>query len=375
LTGIIGGAIADRLLGQRWSVLLGAAIMAAGEFSLTQPRLFFVGLLVMVIGVGFVKPNITTQVGGLYKPGDTRIDRAYSIFYMMFNIGAAIAPPICGRLGHAPAGQVSHWGYGFGAAGVGMLLAMLIFTVGQRSLPPDLRARRRIAEVQAGRPSRLSARDRIAVLALVLVSICNLFFWACYEQQGITIALMAQNNTDLHTWFGTLAPEDVQSFNPVLIFPLTPLVIALWGWQARTGREPSPVTKMGIGCALTALCFGLLVIPAFAIDAGVKVGVGWLMVAMVAQTLGELYLSPVSLSLFSRVAPAQIASFMMAVNFLSNFAGNFMAGYLGSFWSGMSKVHFFGMIAGISGATALAIFGLSVVLNPILKIDSEANRH
>jgi POT family proton-dependent oligopeptide transporter len=374
LTTIIGGAIADRFLGQRWSVMLGAVIMSTGEFLLTSPAFFFIGLLVLLIGTGFVKPNITTQVGGLYKPGDPRIDRAYSIFYMMFNLGAAIAPPICGRLGHAPAGQVSHWGYGFGAAGIGMLIGLVIFILGQRSLPPDVRARRKIAEAHAGATSKLTARDKKAVLALCLVTLCNLFFWGCYEQQGITIALMAEQNTNLHTWFGTLAPEDVQSFNPVLLFPLTPLIITFWSWQAKAGREPSPVTKMGIGCALTALCFGLLVIPAYSIDAGAKVAVWWLVAAMVAQTLGELYLSPVSLSLFSRAAPAKLASFMMGVNFLSNFAGNYLAGYLGSFWSGMSKVHFFAMIAGISGATALAIFALSGIVNPILKPDAEATR-
>ncbi len=371
LTGILGGAIADRFLGQRWSVMLGAVIMSVGEFSLTRPELFFTGLLVMVIGTGFVKPNITTQVGGLYKPGDTRIDRAYSIFYMAFNVGAAIAPIIVGRLRQAPPGQPSHWGYGFAAAGVGMLIGLATFIVGQRSLPPDVRARRKIAEAAGGAPAALTARDKQAVFALCLVAVCNLFFWGCYEQQGITIALMAEQNTDLHTWFGTLAPEDIQSFNPLFIFPMTPFVIALWTRQARAGREPSPVTKMAIGSALTALCFGLLVIPAFSIDAGQKVGVWWLVGAMAVQTLGELYLSPVSLSLFSRAAPAKMASFMMGVNFLSNFAGNYMAGYLGSFWSGMSKVHFFGMIAGISAATAAAIFALSILLIPILKYDPE----
>ncbi len=366
LTGVIGGSIADRLTGQKQAVIAGAITMAVGEFLLTDPSLFFIGLLVLVLGNGLFKPNISTQVGGLYAPGDSRIDRAYSVFYVGINLGALIAPPICGRLGHAAPGQPPHWQYGFAAAGVGMLIGLGIFLVGLRFLPPDVRARRKLAEAQQGAPSKLTALDRRAVVALVLVAICNLFFWGCYEQQGITIALMAEKNTNLATWFGMLAPEDIQSFNPFFIFTMTPLVIAYWAWQARRGREPSPVTKMGIGCALTALCFAMLVLPGLAIDSGQKVSVLWLVAGMAMLTLGELYLSPVGLSLFSRAAPAQLASLMMGVNFLSNCTGNYLAGYLGSFWESIHKANFFGMVAGISSVTAVAIFALSRVLNPIL---------
>jgi POT family proton-dependent oligopeptide transporter len=198
------------------------------------------------------------------------------------------------------------------------------------------------------------------------VAFCNLFFWGCYEQQGISIALMAERNTDLSTWLGTFHPEDIQSFNPFFIFTLSPLIIAFWSWQSRRRREPSPVTKMAIGCGASALCYAMLILPGLSIDAGHKVGVIWLVAAMALLTTGELYLSPVGLSLFSKAAPAKLASLMMAVNFLSNFAGNYLAGYLGSFWAGMPKAAFFGMIAGVSGATMLAIFALSRVLNPIL---------
>ena len=373
LTGVIGGSIADRYLGQKRAVIVGAITMAVGEFLLTDPALFFVGLIVLVTGNGFFKPNISTQVGGLYQPGDSRIDRAYSIFYVGINLGALIAPPICGRLGHAAPGQPPHWQYGFAAAGAGMLIGLATFLIGLRWLPPDVRGRRKIAEAASGGVSaRLDGRERQAVLALVLVAICNLFFWGCYEQQGITIALMAERNTDLSTWFGTLAPEDIQSFNPFFIFTLTPLIIWFWGWQARRGTEPSPVTKMAIGCAATALSFGLLMWPGLSIDGGTKVSVLWLVAAMAMLTVGELYLSPVGLSLFSRAAPAKVASLMMGVNFLSNFAGNYLAGYLGHFWDGMAKVSYFGMVAGISLATSVALAGLSLVLNPILAVPQNA---
>jgi len=376
LMSLAGGALADRYLGQSRAVILGAITMAAGEFMLTDPRLFFVALLVFVLGVGLLKPNIATQVGGLYPPGDSRIDSAYSIFYVGINLGALIAPLICGRLGHAAPGQPPTWHYGFAAAGAGMVLGLVVFLVGLRFLPPDVRARRRAAELvalKAGRPSaaaKLTSIERRTVLALFLVAFFNLFFWACYFQQYSTLAIMAERNVNLSLGFITLHPEDVQAFNPFYIFAFTPLIIALWAWQARRGREPAPVTKMAMGCAATAACFGLLVIPALAIDRGEQVSVLWLFGALILQTLGELYLSPVGLSLFSRAAPAKLASVMMAVNFLSLSLGSYLSGYLAHFWSGMGKAEFFAIIAAIALATSLGTFLLSRILNPLLKVQT-----
>jgi POT family proton-dependent oligopeptide transporter len=363
LTGLAGGAIADRFLGQRRAVIVGGLTMAAGEFLLVNPHFFFPGLLTLVLGNGFFKPNIATQVGGLYKPGDSRIDRAYSVFYVGINLGALIAPIICGRVAHFGDGP-PHWNYGFAAAGIGMLIGVTINLLGQRTLPPDVR-QRRLASTTAHAP--LSPTDRRAVLALCVVAFFNLFFWGCYEQQGLTIALMAEKFTDLSTPFGQMDAEDVQSFNPFFIFTLTPVIIALWARQARKGTEPSSVIKMAFGCAVTALCFALLIIPAMSMSPTHKVGWLWLLVAMAIQTVGELYLSPVGLSLFSKAAPPKLASLMMAVNYLSNALGNYMAGYLGSYWDSMNKAWFFAMIAAIAAATSVGIFAMSFLLNPILQ--------
>jgi len=368
---LLGGYIADTYLGQRRAVIVGAIVMAAGEFMLVNPALFFIGLLVLVTGNGFFKPNISTQVGGLYKPGDHRIDSAYSIFYVGINLGALIAPIICARAAHAGGGP-AHWNYGFAAAGIGMLIGLAVNLAGQRTLPPDVRNRRRAAVAAAPAAStKLTALDRRAVVALCIVAFCNLFFWGCYEQQGITIALMAADHTNLATPLGTMDAEDIQSFNPFFIFTLTPVIIAFWAWQARRGAEPSPVVKMAIGCALTTLCYALLIIPGMSIDAGHKVTWLWLLMAMALLTVGELYLSPVGLSLFSKAAPAKVASLMMAVNFLSNAAGNYLAGALGFYWEVMSKASFFAMIAAITGVAAVAIAALSFVLAPILKARME----
>ena len=373
LGGLAGGVIADRFLGQSRAVLLGAAVMAVGEFMLADPALFFVGLLVFTIGVSFLKPNIATQVGGLYAAGDTRVDRAYSIFYIGINLGALIAPLVVGRLGHAPPGAPPRWQYGFAVSGAGMLVGLVVFLVGLRWLPPDVRARRRevvrdaaargVAVARVG----LTGLERRTVLALFAVAFCNIFFWACYGQQYSALALMAENYTNLSVGLFSLHPEDVQAFNPFFIFTLTPAVIAFWAWQSRRRVEPAPVTKMAMGCAMTAMCFGLLVVPSLSVDAGQKVSVLWLAAALALQTLGELYLMPVALSLFSKAAPPRLASVMMAVNYLSLAVGFYFAGYLSSFWSGMAKAPFFGMVSGIALATAAAILALSRVLNPMLR--------
>ena len=205
------------------------------------------------------------------------------------------------------------------------------------------------------------------MLALFAVAFCNIFFWACYGQQYSALALMAENYTNLSVGLFSLHPEDVQAFNPFFIFTLTPAVIAFWAWQSRRRVEPAPVTKMAMGCAMTAMCFGLLIVPSLSVDAGQKVSVLWLAAALALQTLGELYLMPVALSLFSKAAPPRLASVMMAVNYLSLAVGFYFAGYLSSFWSGMAKAPFFGMISGIALATAVAILALSRMLNPVLR--------
>ena len=370
LTPLAGGAIADNFIGQRNSVITGAIIMATGEFLLMNPAFFFIGLGVLVVGTGFIKPNLTTQVGGLYQPGDSRIDRAYSIFYLGVNLGALAAPVVCGRLGHSAPGEPPHWQYGFAAAGVGILIGLATYLVGQSRLPPDPRQRRQrsdaVQTASGGPAPTLTRRDWLTIAALMMVAFCNLFFWAGSEQQGITMALLAQNDTDLHTWFGTLRPEDIQAFNPFFILSLTPAIIAFWAWQARSGREPAPVIKMSIGCAALAAANLLMMVPAMSVDHGGRITILWLFVSIGLGTIGELYLSPVGLSLFSRAAPARVASLMMGVNYLSNFAGSYLAGYLGSYWERISHFVFFGMIAAISGGAAVAIFVLGRTLGSAL---------
>ena len=349
LTPFFGGIIADRWLGQRYSVIVGGLLMAIAEFILMAPSLFFLGLLLLILGNGFFKPNISTQVGNLYRPGDSRIDRAYSIFYVGINVGAFFSPLICGTLGESVGYQ-----WGFFAAGVGMLLGQVIYIFALRTLPPDRIAR---LKNKSEAKTKLTSRDWKAVIALILLCIPTTFFWATYEQQGNTINLWAQNFTDRRlipglidwqipvTWF--------QAFNPFMIWAFTPLVVGLWAWQSKRRSEPSTVTKMALGDFMLAFSYLIMAAAAYFTGTGHASWV-WMLFFFSAIILGELYLSPIGLALVARVAPASILSMMMGLWFITSFTGNLLEGYIGSFFSQMDKVHFFLLCAGI-GAAAGAV--------------------
>ncbi len=224
LTPVLGGLIADRWLGQRRTVVLGAALMALGHFMMAYEPLFLFALFVLILGNGAFKPNISTQVGTLYAPGDPRRDRAFSIFYVGINLGAFLAPLVCGTLG-----EHYGWHYGFTAAGVGMTLGLvdLSFRVANAA------AGRAHGAHRGGRHAPVRPRRMAAIVALCVLFVPVTFFWATYEQAGNTIALWADGYTDRSvlglftipvTWF--------QAFNPFMIFAFTPFIIALWSRQA-----------------------------------------------------------------------------------------------------------------------------------------------
>lgn len=358
LTPIFGGLIADRLLGRRRTVVIGAVLMAIGHFLMAFESLFFVALLTLILGNGAFKPNISTQVGMLYAPGDQRRDRAYSIFYVGINLGAFLAPLVCGTLG-----EKAGWHYGFGAAGVGMLIGLAIYLWGTRALPLETLPKRGRDRVKR---EPLTREDWRAILSLLMLCVFVTFFWATYEQQGNTIALWADGYTDrsvnLLLWQGEIPTTWFQAFNPFMIFAFTPFIVALWAWQARRGREPSTVVKMAIGCLGVALANLLMVGAAWDAGSAGKASALWLIAYFAIVTAGELYLSPTGLSLVSKIAPAPLLSMLMGVWLATSFTGNFLAGYLGSFWSDMDKANFFLMIAAIAGTASVAIWIFDRVL-------------
>jgi POT family proton-dependent oligopeptide transporter len=361
LTPIFGGLLADRVWGHRRTVVTGAVLMAIGHFMMAIQSLFLFALLALILGNGCFKPNISSQVGDLYAPGDRRRDRAYSLFYVGINLGAFLAPLVCGTLG-----ERIGWHYGFGAAGVGMLIALAIYLAGTRHLPPDDRRVRAAARAR----TRLDRDDWNAVGALFLICVFVTFFWATYEQQGNTIALWADASTDraidLFGWRTEIPTTWFQAFNPFMIFAFTPFIVALWARQARRGREPSSVVKMALGCFGVAVGNLVMVAAAWGIDGG-KASWLWLLAYFAFVTVGELYLSPIGLSLTSKAAPRSILSMMMGVWLATSFTGNLVAGWLGSLWSAMDKPTFFAMIAAIAAAAGLAILAFNRPLARRLK--------
>jgi POT family proton-dependent oligopeptide transporter len=357
LTPIFGGLLADRLIGQRRMVVIGATLMAIGHFLMAAEPLLLFALLALILGNGAFKPNISTQVGFLYPPGDHRRDRAYSIFYVGINVGAFLAPLVCGTLG-----ERAGWHYGFAAAGVGMLIGLSIYLYAAPLLPAD--AMQTAAAAPALRPA-LDRNEWAGVLAILALFVPTALFWATYEQAGNTIALWADANTDRSidllgisaeiptTWF--------QAFNPFMIFAFTPFVVALWSWQAARGSEPSTISKMALGCFGVALSYLLLALAAWHAGTG-KASWLWLLAFFVILTIGELYLSPVGLSLVTKVAPIRILSMMMGVWLATSFVGGFLAGWLGSFWSRMAKPEFFLLIAAIAACASAAIFAFRWLL-------------
>ena len=394
LTPLFGGMLADRLLGRRKAVIAGAVLMSIGHFLMASESLFFPALLVLIMGNGCFKPNVSTQVGGLYAQNDPRRDRAYSVFYVGINVGAFIAPLICGTLG-----QVVGWHAGFAAAGVGMVLGLIFYLFNQDKLPeepppstsptaPALGLAAYIAgvpllvlallalltlplAVQATLAAvllalavrwllRLPQDERPRVLALCVACFITATFWAVYEQQGNTLQLWADQTTVWPTIAGFTIPSTwYQSFNPFMIWLLVPVLNALWAWQARRGSEPSSVVKLAIGCALEGAGFIVMMAAQLGAEPGQRQSVWWLVGATAIFTVGELYLSPIGLSFVTKVAPARIVSMMMGVWFFANFIGNYMAGWLGSFYEVIPRQTFFALMLAIGLAGGAVLWALS----------------
>ena len=364
-TPFFGGLIADRVLGQHKTIVIGASLMAIGHFMMAFEPLFLFALIALILGNGCFKPNMSAQVGTLYQHGDPRRDRAYSIFYVGINLGAFLAPLVCGTLG-----QEVGWHYGFGAAGVGMTIGLLIYlyALSSRSLPMDEYQRSKAAGEYRGPLDRIERRAVISILLLVLPTT---LFWATYEQQGNTIALWADDYTDrtinLIFWHGEIPTTWFQSFNPFMIFAFTPFVVALWARQARRGSEPSSINKMALGCFGVTLANIIMAGAAWQAGGAPDASWLWLFAYFVVITIGELYLSPVGLSLVSKAAPARMVSMMMGVWLGTSFIGNFIGGWLGSFWSSMDKMSFFLMIAGVAALAGVVIAAFNRPLGKILR--------
>ena len=239
-TPFFGGIIADKYLGQRKTVLIGGILMAAGHFLMALEAYFLFALLLLILGNGCFKPNVSTQVGQLYAHDDPRRDGAFTIFYMGINLGAFLSPLVCGTLG-----QVYGWHYGFAAAGIGMLFGLIIYLFGQKYLPNDnLSAKQNLVQVA----TPLTAKEWQAIGSLILLATINILFWAVYEQQGNTLQLFADQNTDWQLLGWEIPSTWFQSLNPAFIILLAPILDKLSA-QNRNYQQLTSISKMALGAS------------------------------------------------------------------------------------------------------------------------------
>jgi len=417
-----GGWIADRLIGPRRAVLYGGLLIAAGHFSMAAPALsmFYLGLFLIVIGTGLLKGNVSVIVGKLYAQGDSRRDAGFSIFYMGINLGAFIAPLVCGYLG-----QQINWHFGFAAAGVGMTLGVIQYVLGAGNLgdagllpasgtPEQVARWRRQGQIAAGLLIALvlivgvggytgmvpiSARqvaDGAGVFLLIVIVgffgwmysssewtpeerkrlyvigvlfLAASLFWSVFEQAGSTLNLFADRNTDNHV-FGYAFPSSwYQSINSLFLIVFAPVMAWVWIRLAAKGKDPSAPTKFAWGLVLVGLGFAILIPPAQA--SGQLASPMWLTVTYFLHTIGELVLSPVGLSAMTVLAPTRIGGLMMGVWFLATSVGNFIGGRVSGLYESFPLPSLFGAVAGFAIVAGVILMIASPAMRKLMPAPSQ----
>jgi POT family proton-dependent oligopeptide transporter len=355
---ILGGLVADRFLGAYRSVLVGGAIIALGHVALAFKALsfFYLGLALIVVGTGLLKPNISTLVGALYRQGDGRRDAGFSVFYMGINLGAFLGPLVAGYIA-----QRVDWHLGFGCAAVGMALGLVQYVLGKRHLAPAierLSARPTPATATASPTSQasLTADEWTRVGAIVVFFLFAAIFWGAYEQAASTLSLFGDRYTR-HEVFGYDFPSSwFQTVQPVAVILLAPIFAWLW---LRLGRhEPSSPAKFAFGLAFVGVAF-LMLLPAASMaqsGEGIRVSPWWLIAALFVTELGELCVSPVGLSLVTKLSPVRLVGLMMGVWFLSNSAGNKLAGWAAGFFTSVPLTQIFGTVAAVTIGASIVMF-------------------
>ncbi|MCK6457421.1 MAG: peptide MFS transporter [Phycisphaerae bacterium] len=416
-TPLLGGMLADRIIGYRRSIILGAILMGLGEFGLTFSGFgiipqnhvtIFSSLALVIVGNGFFKPNISTLVGTLYRQGDNRRDTAFTIFYMGINIGAFLSPIACGQIG-----QRYGFHYGFGLAGIGMVVGLIIFLcgkhlLGDHGLPPNpevLKSRRvmgirRDTAVYAGavllvpiaaflvstphlviryaapvvgaafllyviwEAFRSEHAERVGLFAALLLIFFSIVFWACFEQAGSSMNLFTESCVDRTVFGYTIEASVFQSVNAAFIVLLAPFFTYLWTRLGRAGLEPSSPVKFGLALIQVGAGFVFLVIAARHATGAAKAGLVWIFLAYFFHTTGELCLSPVGLSMITKLAPARLGGLMMGMWFLSSAFAHLIGGVISSMTGregGFEPV--FKMIVYFACASGVVL----LILSPVIK--------
>jgi POT family proton-dependent oligopeptide transporter len=304
-------------------------------------------MVTIACGNGLFLPNLPSQVRPLYAADDARLPGAYNLYYMGINLGAFLAPLVCGTLG-----EVYGWHVGFGAAGVGMCLGLAIYVLGGRHLPPDDAAP---APTPADAPATREA-SRHQLLFLLGAGLAVILFRTAYEQTGNTLALWADSAVDRRAFGGLVPVTWFQSLNPLFVFTMTPLLVAFWNRRRGSASPSAPLQKMAFGALAVAASYLLLALVSGSAEAnGAPVHWLWLVLFFAVLTFGELYILPVGLGMFAQLALPRFGATTIAAWFLAAFAGNLLSGVVGTWWTQLSPGGFFMAMAALAALASLLL--------------------
>ena len=351
LTPLLGGYLADRYFGQRKCITAGAVLMSSGLFLLAfgPHNVFLLSLFLMITANGFFKSNISSILGILYEKMPEKKDSAFTIFYMGINIGALLSPLVCGTLA-----VKFGFEYGFAAAGAGMLLGLFIYKcfenrlLGECGISPISLKQDNINEVK----SENQKGEYTQILPLLLLMLFTVPFWICFEQAGSSLTLFAQYNTNRYFMGLNIPTGYFQSLNPLFIIILAPVMSSIWSHLRQNNKEPASVVKFTIALFLISLSFVIMSFAGY-LSQSSPVSPLWLVSAYFIMTIAELCLSPIVLSLVSKLAPRRFLSLTMGCWFLTSFIGNLAAGFWGGKYETISSVQLFGILAIFSFCTAV----------------------
>jgi POT family proton-dependent oligopeptide transporter len=379
LTALPGGLIADYLTGARLAVFIGGVVIAAGHFSMAfhSTTTFYMGLGLIAIGTGLLKPNISVMVGGLYRENDPRRDSGFSIFYMGINLGAFLAPLVVGYLAKGESFKrflswmgmdpTKSWHWGFAAAGVGMVFGLIIYLINRNQLA---RVGNKVKTVTKGTEGNapgtaaaLTREDWKRIAAIFIFFLFTILFWGAYEQKGASLNLFADRLVRTEIFGVTFPAPYLQSLTPLFVILLTPLFAILW--VRLRERQPSSPGKFTLGLLLIGLAYALIV-PAAMLTAQGKVSFWWLVGLYFLEVCGEMCLSPVGLSTVTKLSPPKLVGIMMGVWFLAAALGNKLAGYLSSFFVSNDSWRLTLLYGGIA-AGLLVSAGVLAMFTPAIK--------
>ncbi len=327
LMAIPGGYVADKFLGQKKTVLIGGILIAAGQLVLIFQDItfFYTGLILLVLGVGALKPNISTMVGGLYKPGDPLRDKGFTIFYIGINIGAAFSPLIVGYIG-----EVYGWRYGFGLAGIGMLFGIAYYLWGHKHLTEvgNLIPVKKVDGKKQHQPLTRVEKDRIIVMLISFLIV--IVFWGAYEQAGGLMNLYTKEKINRVVLGWEIPTSLFQSVPAFFVILLGTAVANFWLKRQKLGKETSSLFKMALGTMIMGTGFLMMTAATWQAEQTGQAMLVWLILSYLLQVIGELSASPVALSFITKLAPARYGSIMMGVYFAATGLGNKLAGFVGS---------------------------------------------